>query len=50
MKKFLASVLFLCVTLTSALSLYSEPFGGLAQSTDYVPDYLPGDVNGDGAR
>ena len=48
MKKFLASVLFLCVTLTSALSFYSEPFGGFAESTDYVPNYLVGDVNGDG--
>ncbi len=48
MKKLLSAVLFLCVTLTSAMMFYSEPFEGLAKNSEYVQNYLAGDVNGDG--
>ncbi|MFR1518815.1 MAG: dockerin type I domain-containing protein [Clostridia bacterium] len=48
MKKFLAAVLFLCVTLTSMLAFYSAPMGSLAENSGYVQNYVTGDVTGDG--
>lgn len=48
MKRLLAAVLFLCLSVSFAVSFYTTPPKSFAQSMPYVQNYLAGDTDGSG--